>query len=420
MRFLDRIDMLVRGAGIQLENPLQPLSGERLLSTIASPDEIWYEDGRRRRDPMTVAVVYRAAFIIASMLAGCPIEIKDTRTQKDIPFPPLQRPLQGMTAFEMRQTMFLHMILWGNAFLRKGFDRRGQLQLLIPIHPARVVVNIDDETVDGVPFSKVFVVDGKVPLTSREVMHVPSMSVDGILGFSIVQQMRRLFDIAVSAELAADKMWERGMLSSGFLSTEQKLTQPQADALKARWRARVQGIDNAADVAVLDNGIKWETLSMHPKDAQFLESRQFTRSEIAMMLGVPGWMVNDAESERSGRLTEQQWKSLMLATLKPYADPFCQRCDRELLSPFEESSINLDPLMTPDALARAQFYNLGITGQWLVPNEARSREDLPPVPWGDDRALPYNTSAGAQEDDSNGSDDASGSDSGNGSDGGSD
>ena len=81
MRFLDRIDMLVRGAGIQLENPLQPLSGERLLSTIASPDEIWYEDGRRRRDPMTVAVVYRAAFIIASMLAGCPIEIKDTRKQ---------------------------------------------------------------------------------------------------------------------------------------------------------------------------------------------------------------------------------------------------------------------------------------------------------------------------------------------------
>ena len=397
-RALGALDAGLRAAGWALENPLQPLSGERLLSTVSSPDEIWYEDGRRRRDPLTVGVVYRAAQIISSMVAGCPIEVTDTRTNEELPFAPVQRPLTGPTAFELWQTTVLHMMLWGNAFLRKGYDRRGVLQVLIPIHPGRVVVRYDDASVEqGLPFAKRFEIDGKVELTPEQVMHIPNMSVDGILGVSVVGNMRRLFDIAVSAELAADKMFERGMLSSGFLTTEQKLTADSANTLKSRWRARVQGIDNAADVAILDQGMKFEQLSMHPKDAQFLESRQFTRSELAMLLGVPGWMVNDAESERSGRLTEQQWKAMVLATIKPYTDPISQRIERELLSPFECATFDLDELMAADAAARAQFYNLGITGGWLVPNEAREEEGLPPVAWGDEPYLPFNTSAGAQE-----------------------
>lgn len=396
MSVLGRLNEALRGAGFGVENPLVPLNGERLLSTIASPDEIWFEDGRRRRDPMSIGTVYRASFIIAGMIAGCPIEVTDTRNAEELPFPPIQRPLQGLTAFELWQTTALHMLLWGNAYLRKGYSR-GVLQVLVPIHPARVETKIDDRTVDGIPFAKVFMVDGKTPLTNREIMHVPAMSQDGIQGVSVITQMRRLFDVAVSSELAADKLFERGMLSSGFLTTDGLLTKDQADTLKARWRARVQGLDNAGDVAILDRGIKFQQLSMHPKDAQFLESRQFSRSEIAMLLGVPGWMVNDAESERSGRLTEQQWKAFVLSTIKPYTDAISQRVDRELLSPFEKSEFDLDELLAADAAGRAAFYNAGITGGWLVPNEAREEEGLPPVEWGDKPYLPFNTSADAQK-----------------------
>ena len=397
MSILDRLNGAVRSAGWALENPMQPLTGERLLSTVSSPDEIWYEDGRRRRDPLTVGVVYRAAQIISSMVAGCPIEVMDTRTGEELPFAPIQRPLMGQTAFELWQTTVLHIMLWGNAYLRKGYDRRGQLQVLIPIHPGRVVVKYSEDLVaDGLPWVKVFEIDGKAVLTSREVMHIPGMSPDGIQGISIVGNMRRTFDISVSAELAADKLYERGMLSSGFLTTDATLTEDQATSLKGRWRAKVQGIDNAADVAVLDRGLKYQQLSMSPADAQFLQTRQFQRSELAMMLGIPGWMVNDDAAERSGRLTEQQWKAMVLATVKPYADPIGQRIDRELLSPFETAKHDLDELMAADAAARGQFYNLGITGGWLVPNEAREEEGLPPVEWGDKPYLPFNTSAGAQ------------------------
>ncbi len=411
MSVLGKLDSLVRGAGFQLENPVNPLSGERLLSTISSPDEIWYEDGRRRRDPLTVGVVYRSAQIIASMVAGCPIEVRDNRTGEELPFAPVQRPLIGPTAFELWQTTVLHMMLWGSAFLRKGYTKTG-LQVLIPVHPGRVEVLIDDTTLDGIPFAKVFRVDGKVILTNREIMHIPGLSADGILGISVVGNMRRLFDITVSAELAADKIYERGMLSSGFLTTDAILPPDQAETLKARWRAKVQGIDNAADVAILDRGLKYQQLSMSPADAQFLQTRQFQRSELAMLLGVPGWMVNDAESERSGRLTEQQWKAMVLATIKPYTDPIAQRIDRELLSPFETARFDLDELMQADAAARAQFYNLGITGGWLVPNEAREEEGLPPVEWGDVPYLPFNTSADAQKPKATGGDTGDGSDGG--------
>jgi len=398
VRALDALaGILTRGAGYALENPLNPLSGERLLATVSSPDEIWYEDGRRRRDPLTVGVVYRSAQIIASVVAGCPIEVTDTRSNEELPFEPVTGPRMGATSFELWQTAVVHMILWGNAFLRKGYDRRGQLQVLLPIHPARVEVKILDATDMGVPFAKLFIIDGKTELTEREVMHIPGMSVDGILGISLVGNMRRLFDISVSTELAADKIYERGMLSSGFLTTDSMLTPTQADTLKARWRAKVQGIDNAADVAVLDRGLKFQQLSMHPADAQFLETRQFQRGELAMLLGIPGWLVNDAASEKSGRLTEQQWKAFVVTTIRSYTSPIEARIRRELLAPWEKASFDLDELMKADAAARAEFYNAGLTGGWLVPNEAREEEGLPPVAWGNDRVLPFNTSAGAQK-----------------------
>ncbi|PEZ26671.1 phage portal protein, partial [Bacillus cereus] len=102
----------------------------------------------------------------------------------------------------MWETVVGHLALWGNAFVRKIYSVDGRLIDLIPIHPARVTIKVVDGDAVGLPYVKLFVIDGRHddPLTERDVMHIPAMSLDGVQGMSVIGNMRRTFGLATEAE----------------------------------------------------------------------------------------------------------------------------------------------------------------------------------------------------------------------------
>lgn len=383
-----------------LENPAVPITGARLLSQIGNPTELWGENAAKD-GPLGVGTALRCVQIIAAAVAGCPLRTFEPETRNVARIPALTSERTGMTPFERHETTISHLALWGNAYWRKVRSRDGRLVEVVPIHPNRVVIEVVDGSSVGLPYVKRFTVDGKVHLTEYDVMHIPGLSLDGVKGVSIIERQRRVFELANNAEAMADKLYRQGMLLSGFLSTEQPLEQDQATILKDRWRAKLAGIDNAYEVAVLDRGTKFQQLSMSPADAQFLETRKFSTTEIARLFGLPGWMVNDQEKSTSwGSGMEQQFTAFVILTLKPYMQRLEQRITREILDPTsEKAEFKVEGLLRGDSKARAAFYASGIQHGWLVPNEPRALEDMPAVPWGDEPYLPFNKSAADQADD---------------------
>ncbi|MFB9378589.1 phage portal protein [Kineococcus gynurae] len=383
-----------------LENPNVPITGGRLLSEVSDPAELWSDGGGGDRTVTRVGAALRCVQIIAGTIAGCPINVTRRADRSSVDVPWLRATTPGTTPFEMMETAVAHVALRGNAFLRKLRSRDGRIQGLLPIHPTRVRVEVVDATEIGRPFAKLFVVDGKIPLTEYDVMHVPGLSLDGVTGISIIENVRRTFQLAESAERMATRFYERGMLLSGFLSTEQDLDATKADILKERWRAKLSGIDSAYDVAVLDKGTKFQQLSLSPADAQFLETRKFQTTEIARMFGLPGWVLNDQEKSTSwGSGMEQQFTSMVILTFKAYMQRFEQRLTAECLNPIaEKAEFKVEGLLRGDSKARAAFYSSGITNGWMVPNEARELEDMPPVSWGDEPYRPFNEPAGGSSD----------------------
>lgn len=385
-----------------LENPSTPLTAGRLLSSIDDPSELW-SDGSTG-DPLQVGTVLRCVQILASTVAGCPLRVTDRATRDEVRIPVLVAERQGMTPFELWETTVGHLAMWGNAYVRKVRARDRRIVDLVPIHPSRVVLEVvtgrDAEAV-GMPYVKRFTVDGKVPLTEYDVMHIPAFSTDGVLGVSPIGRVRRMFGLATNAERLAEQMFAKGMLQSGFLSTDKELGEDQATILKDRWRAKLAGLDNAYEIAVLDNGTKFHQLSMSPADAQFLETRKFQTTEIARFFGLPGWIINDQEKSTSwGSGMEQQFVSLVVITLKPYFQRIEQRVVREICDPVaEKAEFKVEGLLRGDSKARAAFYASGIQHGWMVPNEPRELEDMKPVEWGNEPYRPYNASAGSQTDD---------------------
>lgn len=379
-----------------VEDPGSPITG---ASAMGAASDLW-SGSRGNGDPMRTVAGLRCVQILSSGVAGCPLNVTNRATRHDVSIRALEQRVDGgvTTPFEMWETVVAHLATRGNGYVRKVRTRDGRLTALVPIHPDRVDVKIADGSAVGLPWVKKFEVDGgKVSLTTNEIMHIPGLSMDGIKGISVIENLRRTFELADSAERVASKMFDDGLLTQGFLHTDQDIDQEKADILRARWRAKT-GVDNAHDVLVLDKGAKFETLTLSPSDAQFLETRKFSTSDIARIFGLPGWIVNDQEKSTSwGAGMEQQFIAFVVITLQPYFKRIEQRVTREICDPkTEKAEFKVEGLLRGDSKSRAAFYGSGIQHGWLVPNDIRPLEDLPPVPWGNEPYRPYNESAGAQ------------------------
>jgi HK97 family phage portal protein len=401
VRALDALAGLVSRS---VEDPSQPLTGSTLLSQMDSAEDMWGVPGKVSGDPLRIGTALRCVQILASTVAGCPLHVREETTHKPVSIAALEAKRIGTTPFELWETTVAHLALRGNAFHRKVRSRDGRLVNLVGIHPSRVKVDVDDGPAAadvGMPWVKKFTVDGRVPLTEWDLMHIPGLSMDGVTGLSVITQLRRTFELASASEATASRLFEKGMLQTGYLSTDADLTEEKSNIIKARWRAKVSGVDNAYDVPVMDKGLKFEQLSMNPADAQFLETRKFSATEIARIFGIPGWMVNDQEKSTSwGSGMEQQFIAFVIVTLKPYFQRIEQRVTREICDPrAEKAEFKVEGLLRGDSKARAAFYASGVQHGWLVPNDIRPLEDMPPVPWGDVPYRPYNQSAASQTDD---------------------
>jgi HK97 family phage portal protein len=385
-----------------IENPANSVSWD---SATASSADLWGRDGAYSGDPMRIGSALRCVEILSSGVAGCPIRVtKRDGDHSEVHIPALEQRVDGgiTTPFETWETAVAHAATRGNAYIRKVRTRDGRLTSVMPIHPDRVTVKIADGNVVGLPWVKKFVIDGKEDhaLTTREIMHVPGLSMDGIVGISRIENLRRTFEGAAAGEDLAARLLEDGLMASGFLHTDAKLDEEKSQILRARWRAKT-GLSNAGDILILDNGAKYESLTLSPADAQFLESRKFSTTEIARIFGLPGWIINDQEKSTSwGSGMEQQFISFVVLALKPYFHRFEQRITREICDPAtEKAEFQIEGLLRGDSKSRAAFYASGIQHGWMVPNEPRELEDMPSVPWGDVPYRPYNESAGAQASD---------------------
>lgn len=381
-----------------LENPTRPLTDASLLDTLGGlPSETGISASPE--SAMRIGAALRGVAIIAGAVGGLPFKAFRYRDRGEFLGSALTKDVGPQTGMELWETAVAHLVTRGFAALFKIRDARGTITGLFPVHPGRVGVDVvDNQTTAG--WDLVFTIDGKGPFTRYEILYIPNMSLDGITGLGPIGYARETFNLALANEKAAAKLFGQGMMQRGFLTTDQAIDdEAAAERLKARWRAKMNGLDNAHDVAIMDRGAKFNAITLSPEDAQFLESRKFQVTEIARLLGLPGWMLNDQEKSTSwGTGMEQQFATFVKLTLKPYLNRIEQRVTREVLPRTAYAEFDIEGLLRGDSKARAAFYNAGITGGWMVPNEVREKENLQPVPWGDEPYRPFNESAAAQVD----------------------
>jgi HK97 family phage portal protein len=353
---------------------------------------------------LQVAAVWRAVALISGTSSSLPLKTYRDGTRERVASV-VDDPNPDLTPFEVLETLWFSLLLWGNSYQQKIRNQAGDIVELWPLPASQMQVGRGSPS-DDFPGGKVFkLIDGNGEthvMSSRDVFHVPGPGYDGVCGVSPIRMASQGIGMALAAEEYGARLFGSGSMMAGILQTEQRLDNEQADRIKERWRTSVTGLRRSHEIAVIGSGAKFQPVTMPNRDAQFLESRKFQVTEIARWFGIPPHLLFDVDGSTSwGTGIEHQSIGMVVYTLRPWLTRVEQRITKELLPPGTYAEFNVEGLLRGDSAARAAFYRTMVEIRAMNPNEVRARENLEPYDGGEVFENPNITTSGSDADEVN-------------------
>ncbi|MFU0886777.1 phage portal protein [Kluyvera sichuanensis] len=292
-----------------------------------------------------------------------------------------RRPNPEMTPSRFMLMVVASVCLRGNAFVEKLFIGK-KLVSLVPLLPQNMVV----KRLDTGQLQYTYTENGaqRVIPTDR-MMHIRGFGLDGVCGMMPTMAGVDVFGAAMSVDEAAAKIFENGLQSTGFLSSENALTKEQRDRLRQNLQAFI-GSKNAGKLMVLENKLTYQNVTMNPEAAQLLESRSFSIEEICRWFRVPPYMVGHTTKQSSWASSLEGMNLLFLThTLRPLLVNIEQEIARCLLNGDEDlfAEFSVEGLLRADSAGRAAYYTSALQNGWMSRNDVRRLENMSPIEGGD-------------------------------------
>ena len=333
-----------------------------------------------------VSAMWRASMLISGSLAGLPWrtvrDVAGTRTRVTSVFDDPGATV-GLTPYQWKETLVLHQIMGGDAFLKHIRNGAGGLAGLQPIHPGCVQTEWDPERPGGKRHTVTLEGGQRETHDARTMTQIMGQSLDGLRGLPLIQVAKNSLGSAIAADRASARVFSAGPMVSGVLVPEEDVTQEEAEIIKASLDERTTGVENAGSVPVINRRLKFEQWGTSLKDGQFMELRQFMIQEISRWTGVPATLLSDPGSVSTwGTGVEIQHRGLGRFTLAPWANRIEQPLSRLLPSPrFLEVDFAGVERGTPQE--EIDLLIKQVEAGLLTVNEARQIRNMPPIEGGD-------------------------------------
>lgn len=341
---------------------------------------------------MRVAAVFACVRLRSGVVANMPLAVKrrvDERTREDASDHPLwmvlrRRPNRWQTPSQFRRMMQAHLMLRGNAYAMKVVSR-GNVIEVVPLHPDRVECKQLDDLSLSYTYTRA---DGrKVTLGQSDVFHLVGLTLDGVHGVSALTYARETIGLSLAMESHGASTFKNGARVSAALSHPNKLGPEGQELLRSSLDSFRSGGEQDGKTLILEEGMTYTPMAMTAEDAQWIESRKFSRTDIAMFFGVPPHMIGDTEKSTSwGTGIDSQTQGFVTFTSEDDLTTWEETINRDLISDAEPdlyALFNRAALVRGDIKARWEAHVKAL--QWGVssPNEVRALEDQNPREGGD-------------------------------------
>ena len=333
---------------------------------------------------MTIPGAWRASNLIADLLGQVPWdayrEYGDQPIEKLSPTPPLlDQPSPPSTRMETISSLALDYLFWGNAVaLVASRNAQGWPTAILPV-PAQLVAIRRNYNRDypGLPIGAVeYSIGGMTGLSSYDVLHIKGPVAPGWLrGTGVLEAHVDTLLMAQQQQRQAKSVARHGV-PTGILTTTNEDTTPEELAKnKAAWLLAQQ----TSTVAALGPGTDFKPLAWNPTEAQMIEARKFSLTELELIFGLPvGWLGGESPSMTYSNI-EQNAINLIKFTLAGHLTRF-EQAFSQMFPRGTYVRANLDALLRSDTATRYANYAIGLDKGFLTLPEVRAKEILPPLP----------------------------------------
>ncbi|CAA2142757.1 phage portal protein [Hyphomicrobium sp. ghe19] len=341
--------------------------------------------------------------IAEALMVPCKIYRRDanSKTRQEDRSHPLyavleDAPNQWQSGLEYRETIGLHLALTGNHYSFIG-RVNGRIDELIPLVDCTARM-----ASDGSMKYRAQILPGQTAdFDASEIWHIRGPSWNGSVGLDAVKLIREAIGLSLASEETHARLHSNGAQPGGILTTEKVLGKEARQRLREQWAAHQVGLANRFKTAVLDNGIKWQSLAMTGVDAQHIQVRQFQVEECCRGMGVLPIMVGySGDKAATYASAEQMFLAHLVHTVRPLHDRVASSAKRWLLTKEEREkgfylSFLEQAFLSPAMKDKAEYFKIALGGGgnpgWLTPDEVRSFDEMSPKPGGDRLYVPVNT-----------------------------
>jgi HK97 family phage portal protein len=346
------------------------------------------EDAAKR-----IATAYRCANTIADDIAMMPLQqFRRFQGQINRIYPDSitrntahlleKQPNRWMTPFLWKRTIMRWLIWWGNSFVWSPPSSFPELYIL---DANAVSPKFDSQ---GNKWYQVRFPDGTQDLLPDvEIVHLMINSEDGFYGRSVLEYGRETFGRQAAAHETQDSIAGDGLKPTAALWVKSsKLTDESRETVRKTYLDAVE-----TGAAIFETGVfdKYETITMKPTDAQFLEGIAATDADIANFFSFPLHKLN--MGKQSYESNEQQELNYVKSCLNPYCIQIEQAGGLKWIAerdqPFQYLRFNRDAILQTDAKTRTEILVKKVQGGLYSPNQALGIEDENGYAGGDSRYM---------------------------------
>ena len=359
------------------------------------------EDGAR-----LLSAVDRCIEILSDSVAKLPAYVMDRSSREHVPHDILRllndRPNEAMTPFARNKVLDTSRLEGGNASDWIVRDPRTAAPVeLIPI-PWQLVQPWRDMS-GRVWYDVTHPITGEaMRLPQEDICHYKNATRGGLKGIGTLARAAEVISTARAAQQYDLSYYNNGGQPSGVLQTDSDLSgyatgvdgkvlfRPDGsavslkDQLRSQWERVHMGPSNAHRVAILDLGLEYKPLAASNRDAQFVENKQLSVTDIARYFGVPLYKLN--EGKQAYGSNEQNAIEYVVSTLHPIITQYEEELSYKLLTDSElaryEIRINMMAELKGDTASRAAWYRAMSELSVFCPDDICALEDIPNVPGG--------------------------------------
>ncbi|MBD3675594.1 MAG: phage portal protein [Planctomycetaceae bacterium] len=302
-----------------------------------------------------------------------------------------RKPNHLMTAGIFKKTLTYHAMFYGNGYAAIFRDGRNVPVALSILNPSTFPLLRNGELwyVTTLPSGE----QRKIP--ARDILHLKGLAFDGLHGYSVIEIMADTLGLNMAASDYAGQFFGQGASASGVLMMPGHLDKEAHKQAMKDFAKIATGLKNAHKVGVLQDGVKWQPLTIKASEAQLLESRKYGVKEVANILGIPPHKLGD-DSRTGYSSIEAENQSYLDDALDTWLCRWEEECWDKLLSEGEKNAdqheweFDRDALLRMSKLDQTREYAMGRQWGLYSINDGRRRKNLPPVDGGDVYLSPSN------------------------------